>query len=475
MSARIVLYSGKGGVGKTSLSAATAIRAAKLGRRTLVVSTDSAHSLADALDRKVGADPTPVLPGLDAVEIDVNQELASHWGTIHEYLTRFMTFRGIDETVAEEIAILPGMEELFSLVRVKAWAECGRWDFIVIDCAPTGDTVRMLAVPEVLSFYFSRILPLQRTVVRTVRPVAQRMTDMPIPSDDVFGAVKRVYDEMEGVGPLLQDPKRSSIRIVLNPERMVINESQRLYTYLSLFGFSVDAVIANRVLPEEARSRYFDRWFDIQAGHLASARADFDPLPFFEAPLFDREMVGTEMLDEFGRRVFGRTDPSAVLHREKPLEVKKEGGAYALYLRLPFAEKDRIQVFARGDELVVQVDNQRRTIVLPRTLAGRAVAGAGFADQRLRVAFGRTEGPGAGRSQRRGDRGSPAAWCRSSSRRSGSTVSGCSRSTGRCSRASSWRASGSSSAWSGTGRPHPPTGVAARSKSTDPATMRAWR
>ena len=391
MSARVVLYSGKGGVGKTSLSAATAIRAATLGHRTLVVSTDSAHSLADALDRKVGAEPTPILERLDAVEIDVNQELTSHWGTIHEYLTRFMTFRGIDETVAEEIAILPGMEELFSLVRVKAWAESRRWDFIVIDCAPTGDTVRMLAVPEVLGFYFSRILPLQRTVVRTVRPVAQRMTDMPIPSDDVFGAVKRVYDEMEGVGPLLQDPRRSSIRIVLNPERMVINESQRLYTYLSLFGFPVDAVIANRVLPEEARSSYFDRWFDIQAGHLASARADFDPLPFFEAPLFDREMVGTEMLDELGRRVFGKSDPSAVLHRERPMEVKKEGRAYALYLRLPFAEKERIQVFARGDELVVQVDNQRRTIVLPRTLAGRTVTSAGFSDQRLRVAFGGKE------------------------------------------------------------------------------------
>jgi arsenite-transporting ATPase len=391
VSARIVLYSGKGGVGKTSLSAATAIRAAALGHRTLVVSTDSAHSLADALDRKVGAEPTRIVDGLDAVEIDVNQELASHWGTIHEYLTRFMTFRGIDETVAEEIAILPGMEELFSLVRVKAWAESKRWDFVVIDCAPTGDTVRMLAVPEVLGFYFSRILPLQRTVVRTVRPVAQRMTDMPIPSDDVFGAVKRVYDEMVGMGPLLQDPRRSSIRIVLNPERMVINESQRLYTYLSLFGFTVDAVIANRVLPEEARSAYFDRWFDIQAGHLATARADFDPLPFFEAPLFDREMVGTEMLDEFGRRVFGKSDPSAVLHADKPVEVKKEGRTYALYLKLPFAEKDRIQVFARGDELVVQVDNQRRTIVLPRTLAGRTVASAAFSEQRLRVAFGGKE------------------------------------------------------------------------------------
>ncbi len=392
MSARIVLYSGKGGVGKTSLSAATAIRAAKLGHRTLVVSTDSAHSLGDALDRAVGPEPTAVLPNLEAVEVDVNRELQSHWGTIHEYLTRFMTFRGVDETVAEEIAILPGMEELFSLVRVKAWADSRRWDLIVIDCAPTGDTVRMLAVPEVLSFYFSRIFPIQRTVVRTVRPVAQRMTDMPIPSDDVFAAVKRVYDQMEGMGPLLQDPRRSSIRIVLNPERMVINESQRLYTYLCLFGFPVDAVVANRVLPEEARSKYFDRWFPIQKAHLAAARSAFDPLPFFEAPLFDREMVGVEMLDVFARKVFGRTDPHAVLHREKPVEVKKEGRAYALYLRLPFAEKDRIQVHARGDELVVQVDNQRRHLVLPRALAGRRVEQAAFAEQRLRVVFGGKEG-----------------------------------------------------------------------------------
>jgi arsenite-transporting ATPase len=391
MSVRLILYSGKGGVGKTSLSAATAIRAAALGHRTLVVSTDSAHSLADALDREVGGEPTAVLPNLHALEVDVNRELASHWGVIHEYLTRFMTFRGVDETVAEEMAILPGMEELFSLLRVRAFVDSGRFDLIVIDCAPTGDTVRMLAVPEVLGFYFSRIFPIQRTVVRTVRPVAQRMTDLPIPADDVFGALKALYDQMEGMGPLLQNPAQSSIRIVLNPERMVINESQRLYTYLSLFGFPVDAVVANRVLPEEARSRYFDRWFTIQAGHLEEARTAFDPLPFFEAPLFDREMVGTEMLDTFGRRVFGETDPARVLHREKPVEVKKEKGSFALYIRLPFAEKDRIQVFTRGDELVVQVDNQRRHLLLPRTLAGRTVTSAAFADQRLRVAFGGKE------------------------------------------------------------------------------------
>ena len=388
---RIILYSGKGGVGKTSLSAATAIRAAQLGQRTLVVSTDSAHSLRDALDRELGGEPTEIAPRLHAVEVDVNHELESHWGTIHEFLTRFMTFRGVDETVAEEIAILPGMEELFSLVRVASWAEEGRFDTIVIDCAPTGDTIRMLAVPEVLSFYFSRIFPIQRTVLRTVRPVAERLTDMPIPNDDVFAAVQRVYKQMEGIGPLLQDPARSSIRIVLNPERMVINESQRLYTYLSLFGFPVDAIVANRVLPEAARSPYFDKWFKLQAGYLAEARQAFDPLPFFVAPLFDREMVGTAMLEEFAHKVFGETNPAALLHRDRPVEVKKEGRSWALYLRLPFAEKDRIQVFAKGDELVVQVDNQRRHLVLPRSLAGRQVKSAAFADQRLRVGFGAKE------------------------------------------------------------------------------------
>jgi arsenite-transporting ATPase len=388
---RIILYSGKGGVGKTSLSAATAIRAARLAKQTLVMSTDSAHSLADALDRRVGPDPTEILPKLDAVEVDVNKELGSHWGVIQEYLTRFMTFRGVADTVAEEMAILPGMEELFSLLKVKTFAESGRYDVIVIDCAPTGDTVRMLGVPEILNFYFSRIFPIQRTVLRTVRPVAERMTDMPIPSDKVFAAVKALYEQMEGMGPLLQDPKRSSIRIVLNPEKMVIAESQRLYTYLSLFGFPVDAVVANRVLPEEARSAYFDRWFKIQAGHLETAREAFEPLPFFKAPLFDREMVGTEMLDEFGRRVFADQDPTAVLYQGKPIEVKKEKGSYALYIRLPFAEKDRIQVWTRGDELVVQVDNQRRHLMLPRTLAGRSVASAAFLDHRLRVSFGEKE------------------------------------------------------------------------------------
>jgi arsenite-transporting ATPase len=391
---RIILYSGKGGVGKTSLSAATAVRSASLGHRTLVVSTDAAHSLADALDVPVKGTPTPIAPHLDALEIDVNEELASHWGVIQEWLTRFMTFQGVDEAVAEEMAILPGMEELFSLLRVKRISESKAYDVVIIDCAPTGETVRMLGVPEILNFYFKRIFPIQKTVLRSVRPVASRVTSMPLPSDDVLSAVKRVYDELEGMSPLLQDPRRSSIRIVLNPERMVINESQRLYTYLNLFGFPVDAVVANRVLPPEARSGYLQGWVGIQAGHLAEARQSFDPLPFFEARLFDREMVGLPLLEVFAREVFGETDPTAVFFAEKPVEVRREGKGYALYIRLPFAEKDRIQVWTRGEELVVQVDNRRRHVLLPRSLAARRLLGAAFADQRLRVAFGEKEAHG---------------------------------------------------------------------------------
>jgi len=391
---RIILYSGKGGVGKTSLSAATAVRSASLGHRTLVVSTASAHSLADALDVPVKGTPTPIAPRLDALEIDVNEELAGHWGVIQEWLTRFMTFQGVDEAVAEEMAILPGMEELFSLLRVKRLSESKAYDVVIIDCAPTGETVRMLGVPEILNFYFKRIFPIQKTVLRSVRPVARRVTSMPLPSDDVLAAVKRVYDELEGISPLLQDPRQSSIRIVLNPERMVINESRRLYTYLNLFGFPVDGIVANRVLPPEARSGYLQGWVAIQAGHLAEARRSFEPLPFFEARLFDREMVGLPLLEVFAREVFGESDPTQVFFAEKPVEVKKEGRGYALYIRLPFAEKDRIQVWTRGEELVVQVDNQRRHVLLPRSLAARRLLGAAFADQRLRVAFGEKEAHG---------------------------------------------------------------------------------
>jgi len=384
---RVLLYSGKGGVGKTSLAAATAVRAARLGHRTLVVSTDAAHSLGDALECEVGPEPTRVAAGLHAVEVDVNRELAQHWGVIHDWLTRFMSFQGVEETVAEEMAVLPGMDELFSLLKVKSIVEAGGHDLVVVDCAPTGDTLRMLGIPEVLAFYFKRIFPVQRRVVRSVRPVVRRVTNLPLPEDDVFGALRALYGQLQELEPLLKDPGRSSIRLVLNPERIVIRESQRLYTYLNLFGFSVDAVIANRVLPEQARGGYLDGWVKIQAGHLEEAARSFEPVPLLRSPLFDREMVGLERLDELARRAFGRRDPAAVFHRETPLAIRKEAGGYTLSLSLPFASRDHLEVWVSGEELIVQVDNQRRHLVLPRVVARRKLQKATLEEGRLRVTF----------------------------------------------------------------------------------------
>ena len=281
----------------------------------------------------------------------------------------------------------------------------------------------MLGVPEILNFYFTRIFPIQRTVAALGaaggaahdRHADPRATTSSAPS-------RRSTQQMEGMGPLLQDPKQSSIRIVLNPERMVINESQRLYTYLSLFGFPVDAVIANRVLPEEARSEYFDRWFDIQAGHLADGARGLRSAALLRgARSSTARWWASELLDEFGRRVFGDEDPTAVLFREKPMEVKKEGKGYALYIRLPFAEKDKIQVWTRGEELVVQVDNQRRHIMLPRTLAFAASAGRGLRGPAAAGGLRREGGP-VSASGRAGPRRRPAAWSRRSSRRRASTA-----------------------------------------------------
>ena len=391
---RIILYSGKGGVGKTSLSAATAVRSASLGHRTLVVSTDSAHSRADALDVPVKATPTPIAPRLDALEIDVNEELAGHWGVIQEWLTRFMTFQGVDEAVAEEMAILPGMEELFSLLRVKRIAESKAYDVLIIDCAPTGETVRMLGVPEILNFYFKRIFPIQKTVLRSVRPVASRVTSMPLPSDDVLAAVKRVYDELDGMGPLLKDPRQSSIRIVINPERMVINESQRLYTYLNLFGFPVDAVVANRVLPPEARSGYLQGWVAIQAGHPRGPPF-LRPAPFFEARLFDRDDRASAARGSPARSS-GKPTRWASSSRTGRLSSRRRDEATP-YIRLPL-RKGAHSGLTRGEELVVRWTTSAVTSF--PTLAACWLLGAAFADHRLRVAFGEKETHGESKSQR---------------------------------------------------------------------------
>ena len=385
---RIILYTGKGGVGKTTISAATAVRCAELGHKTIVMSTDPAHSLADSLDRKIGAKPKKITDNLVAEEINVNEELKVNWGRIQKYITKFLKSRGFEDLMAEEFAVLPGMEELFSLLKLKSYAENESYDVAIIDCAPTASTVRMLSMPDVIRWYMDRFFNIERRIVKTVRPIAERIANFPLPTDDVYDSVENLFHKVEGMKDVLTDPENASIRLVFNPEKMVIKESQRAYSYLNLFGFTVDSVIANRVYPDEIQDHYFDRWRTVQKKYLAEAKNIFDPLPIFQGKLFDREMVGLKLLHSLASDIFGETDPAEVFYKESPINIKQADGRYVMSIHLPGTQKSDLNIWAAGDELIVEVGNYRRSIILPRSLAQREVVEAKFKGDDLNIIFG---------------------------------------------------------------------------------------
>lgn len=386
---RIILYTGKGGVGKTTISAATAVRCAELGRSTIVMSTDPAHSLADSLDLKIGVKPKKIGDNLTAEEINVNEELKKNWGRIQKYITKFLKSRGFEDLVAEEFAVLPGMEELFSLLKLKDYAEHEAYDVAIIDCAPTANTVRMLSVPDVVRWYMDRFFDIERRIVKTVRPIAERIAKVPFPTDDVYDSVEDLFHKLTGMKDILANPKTSSIRLVFNPEKMVIKESQRAYSYLNLFGFTVDAVIANRIYPEEIDDPYFDRWRTTQAKYLAEAKTIFDPLPIFVGKLFDREMVGLKLLHSLADNIFGDVDPSKVFYNEPPIKTKQMDARYTMSIHLPGTSKKDLNIWVTGDELIVEVGNYRRNILLPRSLAQTEVVEAKFEGDTLNIVFGK--------------------------------------------------------------------------------------
>lgn len=389
---RTILYTGKGGVGKTSLSAATAVRCAELGKRTVVLSTDAAHSLGDSLGVSIGTDLTPVTTNLQAIEIDVNVELATNWGKIQEFITRFLQARGFEEVMAEEFAVFPGMEELFSLLKLKEYHEKNLFDVAIIDCAPTGSTIRMLSMPDILRWYFEKVFNLHRRVVKAVKPFAERMAKVPLPTDEVFFSMQNLYRRIDGLRQILCDADQSSIRIVLNPEKMVIQESHRLYTYLSLFGFSVDSVYANKVFPSQVKNSYLSDWVEVQTRHLRSCIESFDPIPTLTAELFETEVVGVERLSRFARHIFGDADPSRVMFREKPIEIRKEKGNYVLLVKLPFLDEKELGIWIKGEVLIIQVKNFKRNFYLPRSLASRPLKEARYVDDRLKITFGGRDG-----------------------------------------------------------------------------------
>ena len=373
---RILLFSGKGGVGKTSLAAATGLRLAEKGYRTLVMSVDPAHSLGDSFNlggdlfHQATADPLRITERLEIQEVNIQREVKRHWQEISSYIITVLRTTGISGVEAEELAILPGMEELSAMMYVNSYDRAKRYDVIVLDCAPTAESLRFISMPATLGWYMKHIFPLQRKLLKAFRPLANKVSPVELPPDTYFGNILDLFQRIEGFDELLENPQVTSVRLVTNPERMVLRETQRAYVYFSLHGLAVDRLFVNRVLPEGLHDQFFAGWRESQAVVLKEIEAYFDPVRVTRVPLFTQEVLGLDRLKEVASVLYaGDEDPAAVTRTSRPYTFEKTDGQYCVRLELPFAAKGEIGLFKKGDELVVEIGTLRRHIGLPNTMA----------------------------------------------------------------------------------------------------------
>lgn len=388
---RVILMTGKGGVGKTSVAAATGLRCAELGYRTLVLSTDPAHSLADSFDRELGHDPQLIRPNLWGAELDALMELEGNWGAVKRYITQVLQARGLDGVQAEELAILPGMDEIFGLVRMKRHYDEGVYDVLIIDSAPTGTALRLLSIPEVGGWYMRRFYkPLQGMSVALrplVEPFFKPLAGFSLPDKEVMDAPYEFYEQIEALEKVLTDNQQTSVRLVTNPEKMVIKESLRAHAYLSLYNVATDLVIANRIIPDEVSDPFFKQWKENQQVYKQEIHDNFHPLPVKEVPLFSQEMCGMEALERLKETLYADEDPSKVYYQESTINIVQEKGSYSLELYLPGIPKEKIQLNKTGDELNIRIGNHRRNLVLPQSLAALQLSGAKMDNDHLKIRF----------------------------------------------------------------------------------------
>jgi arsenite/tail-anchored protein-transporting ATPase len=393
----VLLFTGKGGVGKTSVAAATAARAAARGARVLVTSTDPAHSLGDALDAPLGdratAVPAPTVGGgaLFAQQIDAQLRLERHWREVREYLVTLLSWGGVGEVEAEELLLLPGLDELFALIDLREQVSSGRHDLVVVDCAPTAETLKLLSLPDALRWYAERVFGGRRGFGRATLPLTRVLgptgAPLPLPGTAVLGQVERVHADLAEVHALLRDPARSSVRLVLAPERLAVAEAQRTATSVSLFGYAIDAVIVNRLLPDRVTDPYLARWRERQAAHLAEVRDGFAPVRVLTAPLAADEPIGVPALTSLADALYGQVDEVAVLTDRPTMELVADAEGHRLRLALPFATGDDVDLHRRGIELTLRVGPVKRTLALPAALARDAVVGARLVDGWLELRF----------------------------------------------------------------------------------------
>jgi arsenite/tail-anchored protein-transporting ATPase len=397
MRARTILYTGKGGVGKTSVAAGTARACAAAGRTTLLISTDPAHSLADSLELPVGGEPVVAGENLWAQQVNTQGEMERHWAGVQEWLGELLLERGVDRISAEELTVPPGMDELFSLLRLQQAHEAGDWEVIVVDCAPTGETLRLLSFPDVARWWIEKVFPVEGQLLAAAAPWARSLLDIPLPTQAVFADIRRLSENLIGMNEILRDRDHSSVRLVMNPEKMVIGEAMRTFTYLNLYGYLTDAVIVNRIFPDEVGD-YFAGWKRLQEQHMELVRSAFAPVPVLCAPYFDQEVVGAKMLDRLAAELFepGDLDPAALLHDQVTQELELADGRARLRLALPLARKGEISLKKIGQELIVGVDGQKRLIILPPALSRFEPRGARFEEGTLEVTFESSSGVGHG-------------------------------------------------------------------------------
>ena len=372
---RIIFFAGKGGVGKTSAAAATGIKAAERGKKTVIMSLDVAHSLSDIFDMEKAlinqskGEPVQVGENLWIQELDIQEEIEKNWGDIHKYLSTLLNTTGLDEILAEELAILPGMEEVSLLLHINRYSRNNDFDVVLLDCAPTGESLRFISIPTTLEWYINKIFKIEKAIVKYARPVAKRFYDLPLPGEEYFDAIERLFEKLQGVDALLTDPETTTVRLVTNPEKIVLKETQRAFMYFSLYKMSIDAIIMNRILPDAVNEPYFQDWRESQKRYVREAEDYFQPVPILPVNLFKGEVLGFDSLKALGDKIYGSRNPLDRFFMGKPYEFTKVDGKYQLKMKLPFIEKRDVALHKIADELIVRIGGFKRTVMLPRQVA----------------------------------------------------------------------------------------------------------
>ncbi len=390
---RLIFYTGKGGVGKTTISAATGIKLASLGYKTIVISLDVAHSLRDSFDREdiliAQADEKRIQinENLWIQEINVQEAIVEYWDEVYNYIRSLLNRSGLESLVAEEIAVFPGMEEICALLYINQYVRENTYDVIILDCAPTGESLRFVSIPTTLEWYMNRIFKLERNMAKIAGPIIETISSVPIPKDAYFQNIKQLFDKLEGIDTVLTDPNITTVRLVTNPEKIVIKETQRAFMYFCLYGLCIDAVIINRIFPEGVEEKFFEIWKQTQQKYIEEAENYFSGVPIWKVNLFDDQIVGELGLRKLGDLLYPDIDPADRFSEQKPYQFTKVNDNYQLTMQLPFLTKQEVHLTKHGDELIVTIGGFKRHVALPRSLSSTKTTGAKLTGNQLIITF----------------------------------------------------------------------------------------